>query len=76
MAQVTIGEAKTHLSQLIQRALDGEEIIIARKKQPLVRLLALAAAKPQRRLGGARHVFISIAPDFDEPLPEFQEYRP
>lgn len=36
MTQVTIHEAKTHLSKLIQLALEGEEILIAKGKQPLV----------------------------------------
>lgn len=76
MIQVTIHEAKTHLSRLIQQALEGEEIIIARDKQPLVKLVVLPEARPQRRIGGAAHVLISIAPDFDDPLPEFKDYMP
>jgi antitoxin (DNA-binding transcriptional repressor) of toxin-antitoxin stability system len=76
MIQVTIHEAKTHLSRLIQQALEGEDVIIARDKQPLVRLCVLPEAQPQRRLGGAAHVFIAIAPDFDDPLPEFGDYVP
>ncbi len=38
MRQVTIHEAKTHLSKLIREALAGEEIIIAKNRTPLVRL--------------------------------------
>ena len=76
MIQVTIHEAKTHLSRLIQQVLEGEEVIIARDKQPVAKLVALPEARSQRRLGGAAHVFISIAPDFDEPLTEFKDYMP
>lgn len=76
MIQVTIHEAKTHLSRLIQRALEGEEIIIARDKQPLVKLVVLPEAHGGRRIGGAAQAILAIAPDFDEPLTEFQEYMP
>jgi antitoxin (DNA-binding transcriptional repressor) of toxin-antitoxin stability system len=74
MAQVTIYEAKTHLSKLIQRALAGEEIVIAKGKQPLVKLVVLPEAKKQRRLGGAKDVILSMSDDFDAPLDEFAEY--
>jgi antitoxin (DNA-binding transcriptional repressor) of toxin-antitoxin stability system len=74
MAQVTIYEAKTHLSKLIQRALAGEEIVIAKGKQPLVKLVVLPEAKQQRRLGGAKDVILSMSDDFDAPLDEFAEY--
>ena len=39
MAIVTIHEAKTHLSKLIARALDGEEVVIAKGKEPKVKLV-------------------------------------
>ena len=76
MTFVSIHEAKTHLSRLIQLALEGEEIIIAKRKKPLIRLMVLTEAKSQRRIGGAADVILSIADDFDEPLPEFAEYTP
>ncbi len=76
MTQVTIHEAKTHLSRLIRRALAGEEIIIARGKRPLVKLVVLDEAKPQRRIGNAKSLIVSMADDFDAPLPEFEEYTP
>ncbi|HRQ39823.1 MAG TPA: type II toxin-antitoxin system Phd/YefM family antitoxin [Chloroflexota bacterium] len=74
MAQVTIHEAKTHLSRLIQQALAGEEIVIAKGKQPLVKLVALPEARSQRRIGHANGVILYMADDFDDPLPEFQDY--
>jgi len=46
-----IHEAKTHLSRLIQEALDGEEIGIARGNEPLVRLVLVESARPQRSVG-------------------------
>jgi antitoxin (DNA-binding transcriptional repressor) of toxin-antitoxin stability system len=74
MMQVTIHEAKTHLSKLIQKALVGEEIIIAKGQKPLVKLVALPEAQKQRRIGGAKGVILHMADNFDAPLPEFEEY--
>ncbi|MCP4427499.1 MAG: type II toxin-antitoxin system Phd/YefM family antitoxin [Chloroflexi bacterium] len=74
MTQVTIHEAKTHLSRLIQQALSGEEIIIAKGKRPIVKLVALPEARRQRRIGGAKEVIKSISDDFDAPLTDFEAY--
>jgi len=76
MTQVTIHEAKTQLSKLIQMALDGEEVIIAKRDKPLVKLVVIPEAKPQRRLGMYPDLVTYIADDFDEPLAEFAEYMP
>lgn len=74
MTQVTIHEAKTHLSQLIQRVLEGEEIVIAKGKQPMVKLVVVPEMRKARRLGGAKDVILHIADDFDAPLDDFAEY--
>jgi prevent-host-death family protein len=49
--QVTIHEAKTHLSRLIAAVERGEEVVIARRDKPVVRLVADQPKKPKRRLG-------------------------
>ena len=54
MATITVHRAKTTLSQLIERALKGEEIIIARGKVPAVRLVPLSIPAPRRQFGGMR----------------------
>lgn len=74
MRQVNIHQAKTQLSRLIQEALDGTEIIIARDNKPLVRLDVLPEARPDRRIGGAKGLVLSMASDFDAPLDDFGEY--
>ncbi len=74
--QVSIHEAKTHLAHLIQRALAGEDIVIARGKEPLVRLTVVPEAQPQRRIGGAPGVIVHVDKDFDAPLSDFAEYMP
>jgi len=45
MATVTIHEAKTNLSRLIEKACRGEEIVIARGAHPVVRLVSLKTVK-------------------------------
>ncbi len=75
MHQVNIHQAKTQLSKLIQMALRGEEVIIAKDNQPLVRLQALPEASGQRRLGGAKQLVLRIADDFDAPLDDFADYQ-
>jgi prevent-host-death family protein len=74
MKIVNIHEAKTHLSRLIQEALEGEEVIIARGNRPLVRLVLVESARPQRSPGWARGR-VHMAEDFDAPLEDFGEYR-
>jgi prevent-host-death family protein len=71
---VNVHEAKTHLSRLIQEALDGEEIVIARGNRPLVRLVLVESARPKRSLGWAKGQ-VTMAPDFDAPLDDFSDYR-
>jgi prevent-host-death family protein len=63
---VNMHEAKTSLSKLVERALAGEEVVIARNGQPLVRLVPVPKdAKP--RIPGRGKGKIWIAPDcFDE----------
>jgi len=74
MRIVNIHEAKTNLSRLIQAALEGEEIIIARGNVPLVRLGLVESAKPTRRVGFAEGL-VAMSDDFDAPLDDFEEYR-
>ncbi|MFN8485946.1 MAG: type II toxin-antitoxin system Phd/YefM family antitoxin [Caldilineaceae bacterium] len=76
MIQVTVHQAKTHLSKLIQQALEGEVIIIAKGQKPVVKLVVIEEARPQRRLGMAPDLIQYIADDFDAPLAEFAEYMP
>lgn len=69
---VNIHEAKTHLSKLLQRVMNGEEIIIAKAGKP-VAVLAPYERIPAPRLPGNDRGKVTIAPDFDAPLPEFEE---
>lgn len=74
MATISIHEAKTHFSQLINRALAGEEIIVSRGKDPVVKIVPLPGARKKRESGRCKGLVEWIAPDFDEPLEEFEEF--
>jgi antitoxin (DNA-binding transcriptional repressor) of toxin-antitoxin stability system len=72
--QVNIHEAKTQLSKLIQAAVNGKQVIIARGNKPIVRLEVLPEARSHRKIGNAKGLILSMADDFDEPLDDFREY--
>jgi prevent-host-death family protein len=67
---VNVYQAKTHLSQLLDRAAAGEEIVIARAGRPIARLVALAEPS-SRRVPGAWRGKVTMAADFDELPDEF-----
>ena len=73
--QVNIHEAKTHLSRLIRLALEGEEVIIAKRRQPVVRLEVIRQDSDLPRLGGAPGLIRRMGDDFDDPLPDFEGYQ-
>jgi prevent-host-death family protein len=68
METITIHKAKTELSRLIERVCRGEEIVIARRKKPVVRLVAIEDKKGQRQPGALRGR-LKVGPEFFEPLP-------
>jgi prevent-host-death family protein len=65
---VTIHQAKTNLSRLLQKASKGEEVIIARGSTPVARLIAIGEVKGQRRPGSMKGK-LSVGPEFFESLP-------
>ena len=73
MRQVNIHEAKTHFSKLLKEVLKGEEIIIAKGNKPIAKLISIEGKKPQRKLGTAKGK-IKISSDFENPLPDFDDY--
>jgi len=72
--QVNVHEAKSQLSKLIERALAGEEIIIARNNKPTVRLEVLPEARHKRKLGALKGLIVHMDDGFDDPLEDFQDY--
>jgi prevent-host-death family protein len=73
MTQITLTEASQHLSDLIEAALKGEEIVITKENQPLVKLVPVSPVKRRPLLGSAIDL-IPISDDFDEPLEDFKDY--
>jgi prevent-host-death family protein len=69
---INIHEAKTHLSRLVERVEAGEEITLARAGRPVARLVPYRARQVPRRPGLWKGQ-VSMDPDFDEPLPEFEQ---
>jgi prevent-host-death family protein len=65
---VNIYEAKTSLSELVERAAAGEEIIIAKAGKPKARLVPLESVLPRRVPGHGKGKW-TVAEDFDAPLP-------
>lgn len=70
MTIVNVHEAKTHLSQLLRRVMNGEEIIIARAGKPIA-VLSPMQKPAEPRVPGNDAGKIILHPGFDEPLPEF-----
>ena len=66
--QVTVHVAKTNLSKLIEAALAGEEVVIAKGKQPVVRIVPVA--QTGFTIGLLKDELADTGPDFFEPMGE------
>lgn len=73
MHQVSIEEAKTSLPDLIDAAVNGEEVVIAKDEQHLVRLVPVPRKKSRPQFGSAKGL-ITMSGGFEEPLEDFEEY--
>lgn len=76
MTVVNVHEAKTNLSRLIEQALRGEEVVIARNGVPTVKLVqveAEAEKKPKREPGQLAGLFVEIDPDWWKPDDELAD---
>lgn len=73
MSPVTIEQAKTRLPELIEAAVSGEEVVIAKDDQHLVKLVPVSLEKGRPQFGSARGL-IQMSDDFDESLQDFAEY--
>jgi prevent-host-death family protein len=66
---VNVYAAKTNLSQLLDRAAAGEEIVITRNGRPVAKLVAATTPRKPRKLGVLKGR-LRIRKDFDAPLPD------
>jgi prevent-host-death family protein len=71
LPQWNVAEAKARFSELVQKAVSGEEVVIARDNRPLLRLVPLAAAGGRRKPGSAKGR-IWMAPGFDRTPEDFE----
>ena len=69
MAQFGMHEAKTNLSQLVERAEAGEEIVLARRGRPVARLVPVVHTSSLAAVHGALRGQIELGEDFDD-LPD------
>jgi prevent-host-death family protein len=68
--QYKLADAKAHFSEIVQKAMLGESIIVTKENRPVVKILAI---KPATRYPGTGKG-IWMAQDFDEPIADFAEY--
>ena len=73
MPQFNGAEAKARFSELVQKAVSGEEVVIAKDNGPLLRLVPLVVPGGRRKPGSAKGR-IWMAPDFDRTPEDFGEY--
>ena len=70
--EVTVQEAKTHLSRLLRRVEAGEEVVIRRGPEPVAMLVRAPTERAGRQIWGDLEG--SMAPDFDEVPADFDGY--
>lgn len=74
MSKFNIADAKTHFSKLVQKAMSGEEVIIAKDNKPVLKLVPLDKPKQPRKPGSGKGQILYVAPDFDATPEGFKDY--
>ena len=74
LAKFNIADAKSRFSELVQKAMVGEEVIIAKDNKPVVQIVPLVTIGKARKPGSARGK-IWLAPDFETTPVDFEDYR-
>ncbi len=74
MTQIAIKQAETQLTQLVQAARRGEDIVLMENDTPVARLVSIAEPeskpKPRPQFGSGKGLILYMAPDFDAPIGE------
>lgn len=73
MTQIELQQAILCFPALAELAVSGEEVIIAKNKEPFIKLVRIKPPKKRRRFGSAKGL-LKLADDFTAPLEEFKEY--
>lgn len=74
MSQVDMNQALSEISKFIEIALNGEEVILTPKNQPMVKLVPMQPNRKRPSLFGSDKGLISISDDFDEDDEDFELY--
>ncbi|MBI2806530.1 MAG: type II toxin-antitoxin system Phd/YefM family antitoxin [Planctomycetes bacterium] len=74
MTSVTIEEAQAKLPQLIDELTPGEEVVITKAGQPCAQVKKAGRTSWPCQAGTYRKEGFWLAPDFNAPLDDFQEY--
>lgn len=70
MTIIDVSDARTELSQLLDRVLTGEEVVFTRGGTPVARLASIEPAEATSRRLGILKGQVQVPPDFDAPLPD------
>ncbi|MCL1465734.1 type II toxin-antitoxin system Phd/YefM family antitoxin [Argonema galeatum] len=73
MLEISLTEASKDWQSLIEGAIKGEEILIAKDNKPVVKLVPLSPFEQSRKAGSAKGM-VTISDDFDEPIADFEDY--
>ena len=65
-------QAVGHLEELLEKASQGEEIVITRDQRPVIRLVP--SIRPARRQFGSARGLLTVPDDFDEPIEDMADY--
>ena len=74
MSTFNVAKAKAHFSELVQKAMLGEEVIIAKDNTPVLKLVPLDKPKRPRKPGSGKGQVLYVAPDFDATPASFKDY--
>ncbi|MBN1876640.1 MAG: DUF2281 domain-containing protein [Anaerolineae bacterium] len=75
MQRIEVKEAETNLTDLINAAINGENIFIIKDQHQVVQLVPVTLPLRTPKFGSAKGL-ITISEDFDAPLKDFEDYMP
>jgi prevent-host-death family protein len=67
-------EAKTKLSEIVEKVREGEEVILMNRGEPVAKVVPIETPKKQRRLGFLKDK-IQLLPGWDQPIDDFEDYE-
>lgn len=73
MHEIEVSDLAGQIDKVIESVTQGEEVILTQSAHPVAKVTRIPEARRPRRAGSAKGQ-IRVAPDFDEPLEDFNEY--